>query len=88
MERGIRFYLLQFFGCATEQLSADRVVLLAAVEIDGAFDSVPHEGLMKTLLRATPDRPLVRHVAGFGAGGLAFGFGYLRGYITANGILA
>ena len=60
---GTEFHLLQAYSFICEGLEAGRFVYVAAVDIEGAFDNVPHESLVDTLKKAQVDPFLCRYVA-------------------------
>ena len=62
-ERGTEFCLPPLRDCVCGGSAREWCVLLAAVDIGGAFDSVPRVGLVETLIGLRVDSSLVRCAA-------------------------
>ena len=62
-DRGTGLHLSQLYDFVSGELAKGKYVYLAAIDIDGAPDNVPHEGLVGTLRDAKTDPILVRYVA-------------------------
>ena len=62
-ERGTEFHLLQVYGLVCEEIEKGKFAYLAAADIDGAFDNVPHDVLVASSVGAGADRFLCRYVA-------------------------
>ena len=62
-DKGTEFHLLRVYDFICREIQKGRFVYLAAVDIDGAFDNVPHAGLIASLLNTGADCVLCRYVA-------------------------
>ena len=62
-DRGAEFHLTQLYDFLCSELRQGRFVDSAAMDIDGAFDNVPHASLLGALLSLDLDRFLCRCVA-------------------------